>query len=385
MHATTTVTARHGARRALAAGLFGALALAILAEANPAAAAGDPSLSSYLVRNPLPGWPSAPASFAATILDVVQNAADTGAGAAVEAAEAAWYSPGSNQALGVVLLSWPTASPDAGALRTVAEGYCLQPPATVESEPALGGSIQVTCPSSRYATVTTVAWIHGGILAAVVGLNGLPASSVASVAVAQDHALPSGLNPAIRDALLAAAAVAALLVVLTLLPRLTARRSPAPRRSGPVVRTAGTVEARGADPAVPARGSMPAPFVAGGRAVDPMAAPGAVPAGSGTSSCYRPGVSALPPYLPRPVGGDPAAPGAAPPLHRAIEAQPAGPRLVAPPGVAQHAGPEQGGSPATTRPGWYPIAGNRYEQAYFDGSGWIARKRWDGERWVDLF
>jgi hypothetical protein len=34
--------------------------------------------------------------------------------------------------------------------------------------------------------------------------------------------------------------------------------------------------------------------------------------------------------------------------------------------------------------GWYAIDGNPYEQAYYDGTGWISHKRWDGAAWVDI-
>ena len=37
-----------------------------------------------------------------------------------------------------------------------------------------------------------------------------------------------------------------------------------------------------------------------------------------------------------------------------------------------------------TQPGWQPVAGDQYRQAYWDGSRWTAQKRWDGTNWIDV-
>ena len=34
-------------------------------------------------------------------------------------------------------------------------------------------------------------------------------------------------------------------------------------------------------------------------------------------------------------------------------------------------------------PGWYPIQNNQFQQAYWNGSSWVAFKRWDGQAWLD--
>jgi hypothetical protein len=36
------------------------------------------------------------------------------------------------------------------------------------------------------------------------------------------------------------------------------------------------------------------------------------------------------------------------------------------------------------RPGWYPEAGNAYQQRYWDGKAWTAHLRWNGSSWVDV-
>ncbi len=40
--------------------------------------------------------------------------------------------------------------------------------------------------------------------------------------------------------------------------------------------------------------------------------------------------------------------------------------------------------PPPRPPGWSPVDGNPSEQAYWDGRGWTARMRWNGETWVDV-
>ncbi|GEM_PF-2790503 len=39
--------------------------------------------------------------------------------------------------------------------------------------------------------------------------------------------------------------------------------------------------------------------------------------------------------------------------------------------------------PAGRAPGWYPVVGDAGVLAYWDGGGWVASVRWDGQRWVD--
>jgi hypothetical protein len=41
-----------------------------------------------------------------------------------------------------------------------------------------------------------------------------------------------------------------------------------------------------------------------------------------------------------------------------------------------------GPSSATVAPGWYPVGGNPYHQAYWDGHSWSQPQHWNGASWV---
>jgi hypothetical protein len=57
------------------------------------------------------------------------------------------------------------------------------------------------------------------------------------------------------------------------------------------------------------------------------------------------------------------------------------PRLYAPPSPTPMPVPSLTLGPG---PGWYPEAGDSYQQRYWDGQGWTASLRWNGSSWVDV-
>ncbi len=429
MHATALT--RRGTTLPLSAAVLGLAATFLVASpaaalaASPATGSGDPSLSGYVLKHPEPGWTPAPQSVDAEIAGRVETAQNTGTGTPLtDVVDNAWYSPSTNQALAIVLISAPDGGLDRTSLVEVATAECSQAPSS-QTPSTIGvasprGGVAASCETPSYGEVTTVAWFHGGLAAAVIGFGGLASSTVEAAALEQDHALPGGLSPTLRDLFIAAAAAALVLAGLwrfgSRTPRV--RERPAPATRAPTGYLSRVPAADLPVPATAVAGSYPtqgvgaaAPYGRPGAGRGAPAAPAPYRSGAGRSApdagaSYLPGAAVLPPYRPARAVTAPPPPVPAPAYPRArlgvaderwtedVRERSAGtgaerhpdeaiePDRLWEPAVAGSADVATARSEDTV--GWYAVDGNRYEQAYFDGFEWVARKRWDGERWVDL-
>jgi hypothetical protein len=388
---------------------------------TPASAASIPTLESYIISDPEPGWSALPASVVHADATAAAEEQSEIAGQNVTAAYQKWESPNGRMMLTVAILQYGSNLPDNTAnAETAVNSGCSQSGRTlsVVADAAIPFSQEAICSGSWIGsnppTTTAIAWSEGDVLVEVAGYGNLAASAVASAALSQYQAIPpGGVGAAGHNRLyeVAGAAFALFLIVVMLLalrsPRASRRRrrNAVPLPAGPVPRTyRGAFEppAAGGAASASARHLSRQYDWSGDRAAPPVYRPPGMIVGPAE---YRPpGVDDLEPELPpfrplvhRPLGAalqspppiadqSPTLPSPAGATDQPTAAQP-GPKALEPP-VPD--GPAAIPEPPPVVPvvhhpaAWYQVNGSQYDLAYFDGSSWIARKHWDGQAWVDV-
>lgn len=391
-------------------GLLGLLAV-------PAWAAGDPAVDRYIIPDPVPTWTTLSPSQLQQQLSILRSqAAAAQSQAALSGASSVnspsgiaveeWASSDETSGLLIALVRYqkPFLSADVSSfLDEAAESGCH--PGAVQSitpDPSIKSSEEALCiPTGSDAGEPTICifWTEANATAMLIGYGSV-AETAESAALAQEQAIPpTGISgdgrPIWLIVLVAVAVFGAGALALsvrrqkrTLRAAALARRTKAASASryGPVATAArvGQPEENGA---------------AGQRRGAPQPARGHR-SGSASTVPYAPGMVTLPAFeqlgarqraaaygqggSPHPAFGQ----GVARPTSYGLgAAQPE----VWTPGGRQPAGGDAAPLAArhpevepTAVPGWYPYDGDDYELRYFDGSSWIAHKRWDGEAWIDV-
>ena len=402
--------------------MAGALALVSLAGLAPAGALGNPTLDRLILNVPVAGWSrtTGPQRLTTAQADSLYYATED------------FSQPNGPGILLITLLdesSYPF--PKANDLAGVACGG--SPRILVDTtDPALPGSLVLTCTSPTVTTATSIVWRQNGILSEV-RLNpasSLPPGQLRSVALRQSQAITTGKRPNTDESpgrqplvIGGLALIAVLFVVLVVLLRRDRRRGrvvgypPAPTeaRPEPAPPVAAAVAATAPAPPVPDMpgepvvAPMPAiasPVPASGSALPPFGGPRpdgppALPADQVYPfNLARPNSSPAAPLdagaeLPSfeairqagrssPLAPEPSPPAAAPaPGAAAVNGTvaPVGPPPASSaPAVAAPAVPTSTGGRA---PGWHADPQDAARVSYWDGARWTHTKRWDGSVWVD--
>ena len=393
--------------------------VALVLPAPPAAALGDATADHYIIADPEPGWIPIPM---AEDQQALQQAQDGGAShGLVGVAVQGWSSPGGSQALIVVLARYGsdvTVSDMPAAVQSLSQECSGDTPEPVVADPQIPNSQEIVCnqQANLGGPSGSIFWYEANVAVIMLGNGAFGQSSLEAAASAQYVAIPSGgidnggfpvwpvplvLVPVVggaigyflrskrrsRTGFAAAGSPPA--------PASWARPgypSGAPAASGyPPAATAYPPAASRTPPTAPApaeawaRTAAPTARVAvlastdaaGGPADLPHQAVGAMPGGAGASS-------AAPQMRWGPEGTllVPAPQATAAPE---VDAHRSGRPIAASAGGYGDNGPAPGaaGTGGGRTPGWYQVGGP-YELRYFDGSSWIAHKRWNGEAWVDL-
>ncbi|MGD0083886.1 MAG: hypothetical protein ABSD78_11895 [Acidimicrobiales bacterium] len=378
--------------RALVGGL--AVLGLLLLVSSPASAAGDPTVDHYILSNPVPGWTQVSSADEKAALVAAEAVVSSVEHQTITIAGEGWQSSDSAGHLAVVLIAFPhtaTLTPGPAGTPGGAVGQLCGAPAGVQaslSVPGVPDSAIQTCPAdgvSGGVITTYVMWVQGNVIGLTEG-SGLSAKVVSQIAQresamvpASGISLPSGLST-LEIGAIAGGAVLVVAAVVILVVR--SRRSKQPAWSA----AAGATGPPGATGHPTDQGwgweSYPTAVntSAGGATSGWQPYPTAVDTSAGgAASGWQP----YPTAVDTSAGGAGQQPWSASRGQRAGEhgsAQGAGMAPYRDPRIRQPAAGEV--APATA-PDWYPIDGNPYLLAYWDGSAWTARRRWDGAQWVD--
>jgi hypothetical protein len=313
--------------------MIGLVAMTLLAgTASTATAAGDSALDRRIVSDALPGWTRLPNTLLERLAATERGAVSGATSLPVTVAAEGWSQ--GTQSIIVVLLEFPAGAPLGDFKpRDAVVGACatstLSGPKTLQSYAGITGSAEATCAGRSSAGVplsaTVMAWQQQSFFALVIGNRFVP-SQLESFAVKQDAALTATSSPINNpsdpgSSVWVVFVIVGVAIVLGLIVFLLMARS---------------------------RSRMPAPVQALGG-----------PASFGPPTAYGSPTYGSPAY-----GTPSASPSAA-----------AAPGAFAPPAAPT--------PPPAAEPGWQPIDGDPTRIAYWDGSEFTARKRWDGSNWVD--
>jgi hypothetical protein len=362
---------RSGKKWAAGALVVLALLSPVLLTTVPADAAGNPTVSHYLVPDPIRGWtPSRAASVSAMASAFQAQERNTFHLPVIDAA-GEWTSRSGS--LLVVLSAFPHVVPPAAttAVRTLCRGATKSPAASISAISGIAGSSEGVCTAKgrdRLQIVMAV-WKRANVLVTVES-TGSADRLVGAISRRQDSLLPStGIHlqsPPATSAPAAAAPAApsssepwalfgsvALNIVLALCLVVRSRRSK-----------------RSIAPRAPAEGFIPPVGGWTGYEAEPSAgAPAGSPAVVHHAAAPR-GAQAAP------WDSDPVRDGGA-----AVQAPYGASREVQhPPGYALGAAVLD--EPALAA-GWHPVGGDPCYVRYFDGTRWTEEKRWDGASWYD--
>jgi hypothetical protein len=355
------------ARRAGAALLSALLAATwSIAAAAPAMAAGDPSVDHYIITNPEPGWALDTGPGTEAIASTLQTDARLIFNQDATVAAEAWSTTGPPGEMLIVLMRFPGGAPAnwTTGLRTVVSQACLattsQPASIILPVPAIPQSEEGLCSGSAddgAAPVTDVAWVQANVVGLISGA-GLPSLSVEQTAQAQSANIPLTGIPESSFPILLVVGGGVAIVVLAVAIILLVRRSK---------KSASPVGSLGSPASAYSRGFYDVHGYAGTGA--PPGGTYSAEAGGDTSGSIRAGDGHYVPYSAHPRGRAQSEMPYGSSSHGSAAAP--GPPLVSYP------------PPPGTAPDWYPVEGDPYRQAYWDGSRWLSQKRWDGSAWVD--
>ena len=332
------------------------VALTALAVSIPGVALGEPStptLSSYIVSDPEPGWTEAPASDTESVVSQLQEI-DSNAvnGESVPVAVDVWQSPDGNQLLAITLSQWPSNVNDLSQVpRTGLGDECVavtgNNPTSIGSVPNISGSFDTVCNSTESgAQLAVTDALKGNDLEMVesIGIRGSPALSLTvlgNIAFAQYAALPSPApsSPSFVPGTIGFALIIGVGVVVILF----ARRTRKPKRDMSWALANSGVSPLLTGPPLSGGGVQYSAY--GGNPIQPGV----------TTSHVAPFVVAPAPFV---TSRSPAFDTTVP---RAVDPVPA---------------------PALSV-GWHAETGNTMLQQYWDGNAWTARVQWNGSAWVE--